>query len=60
INYDNDKSAFNNNDQIDDESNILYNYMNIEKSVKMALYNTINYYWQVLSEEEILAALLDS
>ncbi|CAG8606646.1 8909_t:CDS:2 [Cetraspora pellucida] len=43
INYDNDESAFNN-DQIDVKSNIPYDCSNIEKRVRMALYNAIKHY----------------
>ncbi|CAG8647158.1 9488_t:CDS:1, partial [Racocetra fulgida] len=59
VNYDDDESAFNDNNQTDDKSTIPYDCTNIEKRVKIALYNAINYYWQVLSEEGMLAALLD-
>lgn len=59
VNYDDDESAFNDNDQTDDESTIPYDCTNIKKRVSIALYNAINYYWQVPSEEGMLAALLD-
>ncbi|RIB21593.1 hypothetical protein C2G38_2176183 [Gigaspora rosea] len=56
VNYNNDESAFNDNDQTND---VPYDCTNIGKRVRIALYNAINYYWQVLSEEGMLAALLD-
>ncbi|CAG8760365.1 10914_t:CDS:1, partial [Racocetra fulgida] len=60
----NNKNVFNailNEDQTDDiELDNFQDCTNFEKKVKMALYNAINYYWQVLSKEEILAILLDS
>ncbi|CAG8684570.1 14916_t:CDS:1, partial [Funneliformis caledonium] len=40
--------------------NVSQNCLNLEKCVKMALYQSINYYWKVLQEQGILATLLDS
>ncbi|CAG8787178.1 20434_t:CDS:2, partial [Cetraspora pellucida] len=58
VDYDDDESALND-DQMDVESNIPYDCLNIEKRIRMALYNAIKHYWQMPSEEGMLAALLD-
>ncbi|CAG8802304.1 13636_t:CDS:2, partial [Racocetra persica] len=39
--------------------NVPQNCVNFKERVKTALYNTMNYYWQMPSEERMLAALLD-
>ncbi|CAG8552634.1 25253_t:CDS:2, partial [Racocetra persica] len=71
VNYKDDENVFNdailNEDQADNiesinfqkQLNIPQNCTNFEERVKMALYNVMSYYWQVPSDEGILAALLD-
>ncbi|CAG8659818.1 7174_t:CDS:1, partial [Cetraspora pellucida] len=70
VNYNDNEDAFDdtnlNEDQVDDiesidfqQLNIPQNCANFEERVKAALYNAINYYWEVPLEEGMLAALLD-
>ncbi|CAG8783237.1 23212_t:CDS:2 [Cetraspora pellucida] len=70
VDYKDNEDVFNdtilNKDQADNiesvnfqQFNVPQNCVNFEERVKTALYNAMNYYWQMPSEEGMLAALLD-